>query len=111
MSHHAGEDVERNRKALADFADTMKNNPDKKKLDELLKQSAAEEKLGATGEFPRGQISERDEGQLKMAVSSDPKTRTVILNFGKRIEWIGFSPEEARGLARILLNHANKFEA
>ena len=41
------------------------------------------ERLGATGEFPRGKIDEADEGELKLAVGTDRETGTVVMDFGK----------------------------
>lgn len=61
--------------------------------------------LGATGEFPEGQLTDRDEGEIKYAVSFiDGK---VIIDFGTPVVWMGMAPEQAKELARVLLKWAN----
>jgi hypothetical protein len=57
---------------------------------------------GGTGEYPRGKLTDEDEGQIKIAVAADPKTQTVLMDFGKPTAWIGFTAEEAVELAEIL---------
>lgn len=60
--------------------------------------------LGATGNFPKGKITERDEGEIKLAIGHAPGK--VIISFGKEVAWIGFTPEQARDIARTLLEHS-----
>lgn len=62
-------------------------------------------KFGATGEYPEGSLGPHDEGALRMGVAHDSKG-TVILNFGKEVSWVGFPPEQAINLARMILKHA-----
>lgn len=61
-------------------------------------------KLGATGAFPQGKIHATDEGELRMAVSSNG--RMIRLDFGKPTAWIGFGPDEARQFAALPMQHA-----
>lgn len=61
-------------------------------------------KLGATGNFPQGKITERDEGELKLAVGHSPGK--VIITFGKEVAWIGFTPQQAKDIAASLLEHS-----
>lgn len=61
--------------------------------------------LGATGEFPDGQLNKNDEGELRLGVGIEGKN--VIIDFGKPIEWIGMPKENAIEFANILIANAN----
>lgn len=61
-------------------------------------------KLGATGAFPQGKVNRTDEGELRMAISSDGNI--VRLDFGKPVAWLGLPPNEAKELAALLMHHA-----
>lgn len=63
-------------------------------------------KLGATGNFPRGKITEEDEGELQLAVGT--LGGEVIVHFGKPVKWIGMPPQDARQLAVFIMNRANE---
>lgn len=77
-------------------------------LEGKLKQAAKTEGLGPTGRFPEGKLTAQDEGETKIGVTSvDGK---VVMNFGKPMTWIGFTPELARQLADSLLRHANEID-
>lgn len=69
---------------------------------------AKKPKLGSSGKFPRGKLNRYDEGELTIAISGDPKTNTVIIDFGKRVKWIGFGPDQARELADLIRKNADK---
>ena len=58
--------------------------------------------------FPRGKLRDDDEGTLTFAITV--KDRTVILEFGKPIEWIGMSKQDALGLAELLARRANEIK-
>lgn len=62
-----------------------------------------DEKLGATGQFPQGKLNKDDEGELKIAVGVDLKKRVVIIQFGKKVSWIGLDPRTAKALADSIL--------
>jgi len=65
--------------------------------------------LGATGKFPEGKLNENDEGEIKIGVTSmDGK---VVIEFGKSVQWIGFTPEQARQIAYSLQRNALSAEA
>lgn len=66
-----------------------------------------DEKLGATGDFPRGKLNSDDEGGLRLAVAADPKSKTVIIEFGKPTAWLGLDVQTARTLAASLLAKAD----
>jgi hypothetical protein len=60
--------------------------------------------FGATGDYPHGKMNEEDEGGLLVGFTHDKGK--VIINFGKPCAWIGLSPEEAFGFARLIAEHA-----
>lgn len=62
-------------------------------------------KLGATGKFPLGKLTESDEGELLMGITHHKGK--VIVDFGKPTSWIGFTPEQAEDIADMLRRHAN----
>lgn len=64
--------------------------------------------LGATGKFPRGKITENDEGELKIAIGV--KDNTIIVDFGKQVCWLGLDKQSALELANILIKHANSMK-
>jgi hypothetical protein len=59
---------------------------------------------GATGNFPDGKLKPDDEGEIKIAITN--KDSRVIIDFGKSIAWIGFTKEQAKSLAELLLKHS-----
>ena len=61
--------------------------------------------LGATGEFPEGQLTEQDEGELKFAVGYTEGK--VVIDFGTPVSWVGMHPNQAKEFARLILKHAN----
>jgi hypothetical protein len=62
-------------------------------------------KLGPTGDYPRGKLSEDDEGGLLLAVGHDEK-RNVKIKFGKKVAWIGLNSEQAIQFAMLILKQA-----
>lgn len=62
-------------------------------------------KLGATGEFPRGKFNKDDQGELAIAVYV--KDKTIIIEFGKEISWIGMGADMADRLAETIKQKVN----
>ena len=98
MSNHASESEpgplsEHLRKAMED-----KNS--------LLSKLVKAEKLGATGKFPEGKLSENDEGEIRLAVTI--YKNEVVLSFGKAVEWVGFTPELAHRIADTIHRKADE---
>lgn len=60
-------------------------------------------KLGATGRFPLGKLTPSDEGEIRFGIAADPQTKTIILNFGKPVAWLGLPRKEAAELAAMIL--------
>lgn len=59
-------------------------------------------------EFPRGHAALDDQGELSLKVGS--AGGTVRIDFGKPVRWLGMGATEARGLAELLLQHAEAAE-
>ena len=100
MSHHS------NVPPSKQFLDRFSGLIDKQTLDEM--KAYQSQSLGATGEFPRGKLDESDEGEIRIAVSSNVESETVVLAFGKSIEWVGMTPQQAVEIAKCLIRHARQ---
>ena len=64
-------------------------------------------KLGPTGEYPDGKISEEDEGQIQLAVGVT-KGGDVFMDFGVKVKWLAFDPQEAIEIAKMIAVNAQK---
>lgn len=58
--------------------------------------------------YPRGKLNKNDEGAAVIKIFSEDKT--VIIDFGKDIKWIGFDKDTAIKIAHALLEHANEID-
>lgn len=56
--------------------------------------------------YPRGKLNNSDEGELAIAISVQDKT--IIIDFGKDVKWLGLDKATAISLAMTLMNKANK---
>ena len=65
-------------------------------------------KLGPTGRFPRGKLSQDDEGEIQFGISSDPAQGLVRIDFGKPVAWLACPPELAEQMAGLLIKHAKR---
>lgn len=65
-------------------------------------------KLGKTGDFPRGKLSNDDEGGIKIAIGV--RDKTVIVDFGTSVTWVGFPAFQARELGATLIEKADEIE-
>ena len=68
----------------------------------------AQHRMGATGIFPGGKITGSDQGQLGFKIGHTNDKKKVILDFGKPIAWVGFTPAEAFSISKALRKHAKK---
>jgi hypothetical protein len=66
-------------------------------------------KLGPTGSFPHGKLDPDDEGALLVSISHDEK-RTVRIDFGTKIAWLGLPAPQAIAFAANILKHATGAE-
>lgn len=85
-----------------------------KDLPESLKKIVEECNLGPTNKFPKGKLNKNDEGQIKIAIGIDETKegdKTIVMNFGKPIAWIGFTAKDAYNLAQIFEKLADKIES
>lgn len=58
--------------------------------------------------YPRGKLSEDDEGELQIAITI--KDNTIIVAFGKPITWIGLAKQDAINFANLLLTKASEID-
>lgn len=56
--------------------------------------------------YPRGKFNDADEGALAMTI--EIKDKTIILDFGKQLSWVGFDKNTAIVFANILISKANE---
>lgn len=61
-----------------------------------------------TDQYPRGKLNDSDEGALKISLNVIDKT--VVIDFGKEITWLGMSKQEAIELAKIIIERANEIK-
>ena len=73
-----------------------------------VREMALDNALGETGEYPRGRMHPTDEGEIQMAVAADMQTKTVVVNFGKPVAWLGLEYDDAIGLANAIRDNAFK---
>ena len=59
--------------------------------------------LGASGQFPRGQLNADDEGELTLGITRDDKNGIVRIDFGKPVAWMGLEPAQAIEMAKAIL--------
>ena len=65
-----------------------------------------DKKLGATGTYPQGKLTEDDEGAVRMAIGIvDNK---VMIDFGTMLQWVAMSREEAIEFAGMIIEKAKK---
>lgn len=61
-----------------------------------------------TKQYPRGKIFEDDEGELTLRIGVTDKT--VIIDFGKQLKWIGYDKSGAIEFAELILKHARSIK-
>lgn len=52
----------------------------------------------ARREYPAGRMGHEDDGALSYAIATDDRHRTIVIRFGKPVEWIGLSIADAEQL-------------
>ncbi len=83
--------------------------PNQELADEIADQIAElykKAKLGATGRYPDGKVTEHDEGEIRFAVLE--RSGKVFFDFGKPVRWIGMTGAQAIDLGRILIKRGRK---
>lgn len=62
--------------------------------------------VGPTGEYPEGQYTDQDEGELTIAVIPDPRNGQLVINFGKLVSWLALGPDLAEYFGQALITRA-----
>lgn len=52
----------------------------------------------ARREYPKGRMGAEDDGALSYAIAADPRHGTIVIRFGKAVEWIGMGIADAEAL-------------
>lgn len=63
-------------------------------------------KFGSSGDFPRGRLNADDEGDLQFGITT--KDKTIIVDFGKPVAWLGLDKATALQLGAILIERARE---
>jgi hypothetical protein len=79
-------------------------NPQREKINELMAEAMQQKKMGPTGKFPDGKLNDTDEGEIQVGIAE--VDGRVVMNFGKPIEWIGFTKEQAKQIGFSLHHKA-----
>ena len=58
--------------------------------------------------YPRGRMGAEDDGALSYAIASDKDAGTVVIRFGKPVEWIGLAPADVERLIQALIEHTRE---
>jgi hypothetical protein len=67
-------------------------------------------KMGATGRYPYGKMSDADEGELAVALATDVRNGVVRMEFGKPVAWLALPAAHARQFAQMLLAKADELD-
>ena len=67
--------------------------------------------LGTTGRYPKGQINEYDQGELKIAIGVNEEHKRIMIDFGTKVSWVGLEAGEARMFAQALLANASRLDS
>lgn len=59
------------------------------------------EKLGATGNFPKGKLNQDDGGELRTALYI--KDNRLIIDYGKLVAWVGLDKKAALQYAQAII--------
>jgi len=66
------------------------------------------DKIGATGQFPKGKLNKNDEGELQIGMII---TNNVIeIHFGKPVSWLGLPLAESKGFYELFGNKIKELE-
>src|SRR5262245_41552954 len=90
--------------ATSHHGEPASNRPESEIMRRLLDQLEGT----ARREYPRGRMGADDEGALSLAVSADRKAGTVVIRFGKPVEWIGLAPADVAALVKLLIRQARE---
>lgn len=77
-----------------------------KALRDFMQREAKTIGLGATRAFPQGVVNDIDEGEIQFAIKGDAERQKVFLNFGKPVDFLGMTPQQAVEVGQLLIKHA-----
>lgn len=113
MSHHYSDDTipDEFRKLFADESRIPAIEAHRAELEGSLiklreEVQGAGHKLGATGEHPRGQLSEHDEGGIQFAIGSTGDL--VFVDFNTPVKSFAMTADQTLELAKTLRKHAKR---
>ena len=75
---------------------------------EDIKNILDEENQKIKGSFPLGKLKETDEGAIAIGIGQE--NGKIVLKFPKPVAWLGFTPNDARAIAMMLIKHAESLE-
>lgn len=65
---------------------------------EIVKRFLDQMEGQAKRKYPAGRMGELDDGELAFAIAADRQHNTVVIRFGKAVEWIGLGPQDVKNL-------------
>lgn len=80
-----------------------------KAMVDVIPQALDREPTPASELLPPGRISNDDEGEIMLRVGKDERG-VVIIDFGKRVSWVGMPVDQAREFATVILLQAGQPE-
>jgi hypothetical protein len=86
------------------MSDKQQGGPEKFTPEQVSIMERFLQQAGGTAEreYSAGRIALDDEGSLALAIVTDKARKTIIIRFGKPVEWIGLGVAETRGLIQLL---------
>jgi hypothetical protein len=73
---------------------------------ELMKRFMDQVEGKAKRIYEKGRIAADDDGALAIAVTADTERKRVIIDFGKKVDWIGLDANDCLALAKMLIDKA-----
>jgi hypothetical protein len=68
-------------------------------------------RLGATGNFPLGQINPEDQGEIAVGIAVDRTNQRIVMNLGPRpVKWVSMTTAEARAFGDALRKKATELD-
>jgi hypothetical protein len=89
---------------LSHHGDDYGNAPESDVIKRLMDQFHGTAKR----EYPRGRMGAEDDGALSYAVAADKAHGTVVIRFGKPVEWIGLGVDDCKKLIECLIQRARE---
>lgn len=65
---------------------------------------------GPTLRHPRGKLTCDDDGEISIRIAADRANGVVVFDFGVPTKWIGFTHQQARDIAALLIARADEVQ-